>query len=131
MVSTGADWINKSAISSLTALQGKYTKIAQETTITAAACTAGEKIFLRRMQLMILGQPATIAYSDVAQAISVFSGDDDVYVGLPEGHALVPRAQQMEEIFPICQTVLDLDKQSGDSNCCFEEELAKAGGFTE
>jgi hypothetical protein len=121
-----SEWINKSALSSLSELQAKYVQMSNVRVVTGAACVAGENTFKPAMTNIIMGEPSLASYHDVAQGLQVWDSPDDVHVGIPEDSPLFARAQQMDEIYPVAKTTHDLELQSGDTDRAFEKALAEA-----
>lgn len=125
-----SEWINKSAVSSLSELQAKYAQMSNVRTVTGAACVAGENTFKPAMANIIKGERSLASYHDVADGLKVWDSLDDVHVGIPEGDPLLPRAQQMDQVYPVAQVIHDLERQSGDTDRAFEKALAEAVGLS-
>ena len=64
-----SEWINKSALSSLSELQAKYVQMSNVRVVTGAACVAGENTFKPAMTNIIMGEPSLASYHDVAQGL--------------------------------------------------------------
>jgi hypothetical protein len=123
------EWINKSALSSLSDLQAKYVQMSNIRVITDAAIEAGSNTFKPAMAGIIKGEPSLASYHDVAEGLKVWSSPDDVHVGIPEGDPLLARARQMDGIYPVAKTTHDLERQSGDTDRAFEKALAEGVGL--
>jgi hypothetical protein len=123
------EWVNKSALSSLSELQAKYVRMSNVRVVTGAACVAGENTFKPAMANIIKGEHSLAGYHDVADGLKVWDSPDDVHVGIPEGDPLLARARQMDGAYPVAQVTHDLERQSGDTNRAFEKALAEAVGL--
>jgi hypothetical protein len=121
-------WINKDAVARLGTLQASYKKISTTQAVTDAATTAGQKL-QAAMRQTIWDDPSLDDYLDVGDAITVYSTNENVYVGVPENSPLIGKATQMEERYPVSQSSLDLDRQTGETSAAFLSALAQTGGF--
>lgn len=104
-----------------------YRKMSDVKVLTQAATKAGEQL-KTSMQQTIKGEPSLSGYHDVADALSVWEADKthNVHVGIPESHALYGRAQEMHDIYPVSDVVMDLARQQDDIQDTFNNALAEA-----
>jgi len=100
-----------------------YKKMSDTKVVLAAGHTACE-LLVERMHMIIMSDSALADYADVANALTTFE-DGNVVAGLPPGHPLVPKARQMEQIYPVSDVVIDMAKQSKDVEGAFCNSLAE------
>jgi hypothetical protein len=129
MAYTSRPWINKSALKRLSDLQQRYGAMASTGVVEQAAQAAGATM-TKSMQTMVRSQPGLSGYSDVAKGLTTWKGDQGTYVGLPPGHQLVDRANEMEQKFPLKQVTADMDRQTGETQRAFHDALASLVGLT-
>ena len=128
MAYTSRPWINKSALKQLSDLQQRYGAMASTGVVDQAAQAAGATM-AKSMQTMIRSQPGLSGYSDVVKGLTIWKGDEGIYVGLPPGHELVGRANEMEQQFPLTQVTADMERQTGETQRAFYDALASLVGL--
>jgi hypothetical protein len=129
MASSARTWINKSALAQLSALQHAYQAMASVNVVEEAAM-AGAQALSSSMQDMILSQQDLTGYQDISAQITPWKGNDGIFAGLPEGHDLVGRANDMEQTFPLVESIVDLERQTGETQRAFLAALGTLVGLT-
>jgi hypothetical protein len=129
MPSPSRSWINKSALSQLAQVAQAYKKMASVNTVEQAATHAGVTM-ASSMTNMVQSQPDLSSYADVIAGFTAWAGPDTVHVGIPEDNSpLLKRAQALEEEFPLMETILDMEAQTGDTQRAFYDSLASQVGL--
>jgi hypothetical protein len=113
----------KSDLARVKSAAGSYKKMSNIKVVMTAGHAAGE-LLLDRMHQIIMSDSSLAGFTDVANALTVFE-DGNVVAGLPPGHPLVPKARQMEELYPVADVIIDMAKQSGDVAEAFYNSLAE------
>lgn len=122
MSSSSYNCVKKSDVAKLGKVAAQYKRISSEKTVRKQASKAGGGL-LNQMQGMIRSDPTLEEYRHIADALHVFSHEDNVSVGLPEGHPLVGQAEKMHGVFPVSDAAFDLAKQSGEVEGAFHDNL--------
>lgn len=130
MPSKSRPWINKSALAELARVQKAYTKMASVKVVDEAANQAGMTM-ASSMKSMVQSQPDLSSYADVAEGFTAWRGPETVHAGLPEDHPLLQRADALEEQFPLMETILDIERQTGETSRAFYDALATLTGLRE
>jgi len=115
--------VNKGDVEMLGKAARQYEKMAKPQVVVQSAKTAGE-ILRRNMRTLVYGEPTIEQYRDVGNGFRVWDDNSNVYVGIPPGDPLLPRAHRMDEVFQVADVALDLEKQAGDVEQEFYSELA-------
>ena len=124
MPSSSFSCVNTSDLDKIAKAASAYKRLSSTTAITKAATQAGEYL-KTAMQTTIKGEPTLRDYHDVADAISVWSDADNVYVGLSDSHPLSKRAEEMDRLYPVVDVVTDMTQQQGDTAAKFYDALAE------
>jgi hypothetical protein len=122
MPSSSYNCVKKSDVAKLGKAAAQYKRMSRERTVRGAASKAGGTL-LDSMQGLIKGEPSLADHRNVADAMRVFQGDDNVHVGLPAEHPLLPQAQQMHDIYQVSDVAMDLAQQSGEVEAQFLQHL--------
>lgn len=117
--------VKSSDLDALAKAASAYKRLSNRQVIIQAATQAGEHL-KTAMQKTIKGESTLRGYHDVAEAMTVRSDSQNVHVGLSESHRLYPRAQQMHQVYPVSDVVLDMTRQQGDTEEAFYDALAEA-----
>lgn len=125
MPSSSFTCVKTSDLDQITKAARAYKRMSSVKVVTKAAMQAGENL-KTAMQKTIKGESTLNSYHDVADAISVGAGTGNVYVGIPESHLLYARAQEMHQVYPVSDVVMDLTRQQGDTEAAFYDALAEA-----
>jgi hypothetical protein len=128
MAYTSRPWINRSAVKRLSDLQQRYSAMASPGVIEQAAQAAGGTM-ANSMRVMMRSQPDLSGYTDVAKGLTSWKGYQGIFVGLPPGHELVDRANEMEQKFPLKQVTADMERQTGETQRSFYDALADLVGL--
>lgn len=89
--------------------------------VTAAAESAGAKIQVA-CQDIIFTSPDLGTYQDVAESTTVWSDEENVYIGVKPGDPVRDRADHMnEDVYPVMETAFDM--AGADAKQTFEQEL--------
>jgi hypothetical protein len=94
--------------------------------VVPSACTAG-MLLREKMQKLGQGEHSISDYQDVVRGLRVWNEQDNVYVGIPPGNRLLPRAEAMDRTYALNEVAFDLAEQSGDIKDKFLAELAAEG----
>ena len=86
---------------------------------------AGGEVVLTSMQDLIYDSPELDDYVDVAERLSVWDDGEQVYVGVKADDRILSRAQEMETVYPVLQSSLDLSAQNGKALAAFENCLSE------
>jgi hypothetical protein len=122
MPSSSYNCVKKSDVAKLGKAVSQYKRISDPKTIRKQASKAGGPL-LEQMQGLIRNEPSLSEYGHIADAMSVFSHEDNVSVGLPADHPLLPQAQQMHDTYQVSDVAFDLAQQSGDIEGAFHDNL--------
>jgi hypothetical protein len=122
MPSSSYNCVKKSDVAKLGKAVSQYKRISDSKTVRKQASKAGQPL-LEQMQGLIRGEPSLSDFGHIADAMRVFSHDDNVSVGLPADHPLLPSAQQMHNVFQVSDVAFDLAQQSGEVEGAFHDNL--------
>lgn len=122
MPSSSYNCVKKSDVAKLGKAVSQYKRISNPKQVRRQASKAGGGL-LSQMQGMIRDDPTLGEYRHIADAMRVFSDEDNVSVGLPADHPLLPQAEQMHGIFPVSSAAFDLAQQSGEVEGAFHDNL--------
>lgn len=122
MPSSSYNCVKKSDVSKLGKAVSQYKRISSTKRVSQQASKAGVGL-LSQMQDLIRGEPSLSDYGNVADAMSVWSDESNVHVGLPQDHPLLPQAQQMHDVYQVSSVAFDLAKQSGEVESSFHDNL--------
>lgn len=120
MPSSGYSCVNSADMTALSKAIDVYKTLSDKSVVVEAATTAGQHL-KTAMQKTIR---TFTKFPDVAAGLQVWSDSSNVYVGIPPGDGLLPRALEMDKGFPLAETVTDLTRQMGDTQDAFFEALA-------
>jgi hypothetical protein len=125
MASSSFTCVKTSDLDAIRQAAQAYKKMSNVQVITQAAMTAGRHLSTA-MSKTIKGDPSLKNYHDVADSLGVWEAENphNVHVGIPESHALAEKAQQMHEVYPVKDAVVDLTQQQGDTEAAFLDALA-------
>lgn len=122
MPSSSYNCVKKSDVAKLGKVASQYKRISSTKRVSQQARKAGGGL-LTQMQDLIRGEPSLAEYGDVADAMRVWSDEDNVHVGLPADHPLMGRAEDMHQTYQVSQVAFDLAKQSGEVESNFHDNL--------
>jgi hypothetical protein len=122
MPSSSYNCVKKSDMTKLGKAVAQYKRISDPKTVRKQASKAGGPL-LEQMQGLIQGEPSLSDYRHIADAMQVFSHEDNVSVGLPADHPLLPQAQEMHNVYQVSEVAFDLAKQSGEIESGFHDNL--------
>jgi hypothetical protein len=115
-------WIDPGGLQAWKIAADQYQQMANPQVVIQAAQAAGQVLKLG-IQDMIYSQPSLDSFVGVAERITVWSDDNNVYVGVPATDSALPQAQEMDTVFPVLGTVVDTFGQTGRLQQEFEAHL--------
>jgi len=101
-----------------------YKQLSSVSSVVEAATKVGEHL-KEAMQKTIRGESTLRSYQDVAAGITVFQESQNVVVGISDSSPLLPRARQMDQVYPVAEVVTDLTRQQSDTETAFYDALAE------
>jgi hypothetical protein len=122
MPSSSYNCVKKSDVSKLGKAVAQYKRISDPKVVRKQASKAGGPL-LDQMQGLIRNEPSLEEYRHIADAMQVFSHEDNVSVGLPADHPLMPQAEQMHGVYQVSNVAFDLAQQSGEVEGAFHDNL--------
>jgi len=129
------DWVNvKQALRPWQTKAEQFKQMSSPSVVFDAAKAAGE-VLKTSMQDMIYAQPSLDSYADVAERLQVWGeSGDNVWVGIHPHDSvarvvtlgrtlMVDRAWEMDHVFPVIHSVVDLERQTHQVEQVFETNL--------